>query len=122
MHEKSLVHVLLKQVDAIRRQHQAERVTAVRVEVGPLSGVEPLLLASAFEELVPESTSSGANLVIDEVALLGQCKSCGCEFEVLDFVFRCPTCGGNVRVTRGDEFQLVSVAVQRGEPTQELAS
>lgn len=112
MHERSLVKTLLKQVEEILRQHDAEQVTEVRVEVGPLSGVEPLLLSTAFEQLAPKSTAAGASLVIDEVALLGDCKSCGCEFEVNDFVFRCPTCGGNVRVIRGDELQLVSVTLE----------
>ena len=111
MHERSLVKALLKQVEEIRRQHDAEHVTEVRVEVGPLSGVEPLLLATAFDQLTPESPAAAANLVIDDVALLAECTSCGCEFAVSHFVFRCPTCGGNVRVTRGDQLQLVSVSL-----------
>jgi hydrogenase nickel incorporation protein HypA/HybF len=105
MHERSLVQSLLKQVDAIRRQHDAKHVSEVRVEVGPLSGVEPLLLAAAFEQL------AGAKLTIDEVALLAECQSCGREFELNDFDFHCPSCRGNVRVTRGDEFLLVSVSL-----------
>jgi hydrogenase nickel incorporation protein HypA/HybF len=122
MHERSLVKTLLKQVDAVRQQHEAEHVTEVRVEVGPLSGVEPLLLATAFAQLATDSTLAGAKLVIDEVALLAECKPCGREFEVHDFVFRCPICRGNVHVTRGDEFQLVSVSLELFQPTQELAS
>jgi hydrogenase nickel incorporation protein HypA/HybF len=122
MHERSLIMALLKQVDAIRRQHRAELVTEVRVELGPLSGVEPLLLAAVFEQLAPESTAAGATLLIDEVTLLAECKPCASEFELHDFVIRCPRCGGNVRVTRGDEFLLVSVSVQSGEPMQDLVS
>lgn len=120
MHERSLVKALLKQVEEIRGQHDAAHVTEVRVEVGPLSGVEPLLLAMAFEQLASECPAAGANLVIDEVALLAECDSCHYAFDVTDFVFRCPTCGGNVRVKRGDKFQLVSVSLQCSEPTQEL--
>lgn len=122
MHEQSLVRALLKQVDEIRREHDAEQVTEVRVEVGPLSGVEPMLLAAAFEQLAPESTAAGAKLMIDEVALIAKCTSCDYEFEVSDFVFRCPTCGENVRVIHGDEFQLVSASLRSGEPTEELVS
>jgi hydrogenase nickel incorporation protein HypA/HybF len=111
MHERSLVKSLLRQVDAIRRQHDANHVSEVRVEVGPLSGVEPLLLAAAFEQLAAESAVAGAKLVIDEVALLADCRPCGREFELGNFDFRCPTCRGNVRVTRGDELLLVSVSL-----------
>ena len=119
MHEQSLVRALLKQVEEIRREHDAEHVTEVYVEVGPLSGVEPLLLATAFEQLSPKSSVTGAKLVIDEVALLAQCDSCSCEFEVSDFVFRCPTCGGNVRVLRGDAFQLASVSLKSDASIEE---
>ncbi|MEZ6057609.1 MAG: hydrogenase maturation nickel metallochaperone HypA [Planctomycetaceae bacterium] len=121
MHEQSLVASLLQQADAIRRQHAGSRVTEVRVEVGPLSGVEPLLLVSAFEQqrqhfigdTEPHSaaTFQFAKLSIDHVPLSARCRSCDAEFEVADFVFRCPTCQGNVDVTRGDELQLVSVTV-----------
>ena len=122
MHEQSLIRTLLKQVEEIRRQHDAEQVVEVRVEVGPLSGVEPLLLESAFEQLVPDSMAVGARLVIDEVSLLARCASCDCDFEVDDFVFRCHQCGGNVRVVRGDELQLVSVSLRNGAPAGESVS
>lgn len=111
MHEQSLIKTLLRQVEEIRGQHDGERVTEVRVEVGLLTGVEPLLLMSAFDQLAPQSTAAGAKLVIDEVPLIARCKSCCCDFEVTDFVFRCPKCNGTVQVIRGDEFHLVSVSL-----------
>ena len=122
MHEQSLVRALLNQVDAVRLQHDGRTVSEVRVEMGPLSGVEPLLLATAVEQLVSESSAAGATLVIDEVPLLAECASCRQEFTVRDYVFRCPTCDGNVKVTRGDEFQLVSVSLQSSDSPQELVS
>jgi hydrogenase nickel incorporation protein HypA/HybF len=120
MHEQSLIQDLLKQVDAIRRQHHAVAVSEVRVAIGPMSGVEPLLLASAFDCLSSESAAAGAKFVIDEVALLVQCKSCAQPFEVQDFWFRCPQCGGNVTVIHGDELQLVSVSLQGGDRVREI--
>jgi len=110
MHEQSLVSNLLKQVEEIRRQHDAPYVTEVRVELGPLSGVEPLLLASAFELLKRYTPMANAKLVIDEVPLVAQCKSCNNQFAINDLVFRCPNCKGNVKTIRGDEFYLVSIS------------
>ena len=120
MHERSLVKRLLRQVEAICEPLDAECVTEVRIEVGPLSGVEPLLLQSAFEQLAFETAASEANLLIDEVPLRAKCTACGCDFEVGDFVFRCPDCGGNVRIIQGDEIQLVSVSLRepRCDPPQ----
>ncbi len=111
MHEQSLMRTLLQQVEMIRLENKAERVTEVRVEVGPLSGVEPMLLTSAFAQLASEQTVIGARFVIDEVPLLASCESCDNEFEISDFVFRCPECHGNVKTISGDEFQLVSVSL-----------
>jgi len=122
MHEQTLIKALLEQVEKIRCQHDAAMVTEVRVEVGPLSGVEPSLMASAFTRLVPDWDGVDANLVIDEVALLAACASCESEFELRGFVFRCPACDGNVRVVRGDSVQLVSVSLASDEPAQEPIS
>ena len=115
MHEQSLVRALLEQASDVCRQHGATAVTEIRVEVGPLSGVEPLLLTSAFEQLAPVS----AALVIDQVALSARCLVCHHEFEISDFVFRCPTCDGNVKIIRGDNIQLVSVSLRADEPAEE---
>lgn len=123
MHEQSLVKMLLQQVETIRLKNSAGsvkeapteeiRVEEIRVEVGPLSGVEPTLLHSAYERLT-EAEPSRARLVIDEVPLTAQCKECDQEFEVQEFVFQCPRCQGNVRVTRGDQMQLASVSLVIG--------
>ena len=122
MHEQSLVRTLLRQVDDIRRFHDARHVVEVRVEVGPLTGVEPLLLAAAFEQLAPKSPAAGAKIVIDEASLVAECLSCKRKSEVRHFVFRCPECGGNVRVIRGDKFQLVSVTLsERSSETGDAA-
>ncbi len=116
MHEQSLVKNLLKQVEAIRLENQAQHVTEVCVEVGPLSGIEPLLLASAFEQLAYDDTIRNASLRIDQVHLLAKCDECRQQTEIKGFDFRCPTCGSNLRVTQGDELHLVSVSLARGKP------
>ena len=53
MHEHSLVRSLLDQVEQLRRENGAVSVDVVTVEIGPLSGVEPDLIHSAFEQLAP---------------------------------------------------------------------
>ena len=90
MHEQSLVRNLLRQVDQIRRENDAERVVEVRVEMGPLSGVEPSLLASAFDQLGCEDTVKSASLVIEQVELLAECGSCSEQFEVRGLLLPLP--------------------------------
>lgn len=122
MHETSLVRSLLMQVEQIAAQHGSACVTRVEVEVGPLSGVEPLLVRSAFDRLVDRSRWPSAELAIEEVSLEARCRSCGAEFSIEDFAFRCPRCASSsVRVTRGDQFRLLNVSILTDQPMESSA-
>lgn len=111
MHEQSLVKSLLRQVELIVCEHQAQGVSEIQVEVGPLSGVEPLLLSSAFDQIVDGTIAQGAKLVINSVPLRAACANCQLESDVHDFNFRCPTCAQNRKVTSGDRFMLDGVTL-----------
>lgn len=107
MHEVSLVRSLLEQVDRIVTEQGGRAAVEVRVEIGPLSGVEPLLVKEAFALLAGDTT-----LIIDEVPLTARCQSCNAEFEIKNFRFVCPHCDGReTSVVRGDAFRLMSVTV-----------
>ncbi len=123
MHERSLVQALIRQVDQVVAENGGGRVAEVRVQVGPLSGVEPLLLRSAFEHCAPATCAANAKLVIDEVPLTAVCEECDHAFELADYRFRCPRCGAkSVRVTQGDDFQLLSVTMCSTAPAGGIAS
>lgn len=112
MHERSLISALLRQVTELVAEEDGARVTEVRVRVGPLSGVEPLLLASAFDDLAPAELGRAARLVMHEVDLQGRCQRCGHDFVMPDFRFVCPLCDATaVRVTGGDGVVLESIAL-----------
>lgn len=115
MHEESLVRSLLRQVESIAVEHHAVQITKIEVEIGPLSGVEPLLVASAFERVAPSTVCAAAALSISEVALGAVCDSCGVEFELAELSFRCPDCQAqNIRIVRGDQFRLMNVILETG--------
>ena len=112
MHEFSLVRSLLEQVACIVSSQSGRAAVEVRVEIGPLSGVEPLLVKAAFTQLASDSSASDATLIIDEVPLTARCHSCHTEFELENFRFVCPHCDGReTSVVRGDAFRLMSVTV-----------
>lgn len=107
MHEVSLVRSLLEQVDRIVAEQGGRAAVEVRVEIGPLSGVEPLLVKEAFTQLAGDGT-----LIIDEVTLTARCDSCHTEFELESFRFVCPHCDSReTHIVRGDAFRLMSVTV-----------
>lgn len=113
MHEKSLVRSLLKQVDQLRIENKALSVGLVTVELGPLSGVEPQLIHTAFEELVTEYFDDQPTLKIRLVPLQIRCRSCHHESAVEGITLECPKCASTkIQIIRGDEFRLLDVSMQ----------
>jgi hydrogenase nickel incorporation protein HypA/HybF len=116
MHEMSLVRSLLAQAAELVASHCGVAVERIRVEMGPLSGVEPVLVSLAFEQLVESTSCRGAQLVIDAVPLACRCRECQGEFEMHDFRFRCPECmSAAVHVIRGDEFRIVDITIRTAD-------
>ncbi len=113
MHEFSLVKSLLTQSTHLLHEHGGVAVEAIRVELGPLSGVEPMLVTLAFEQLVNSSPCRGAVLIIIEIPLTCQCQSCEHSFEMEDFRFVCPACESrHLRIVSGDEIRIVDVTMR----------
>jgi hydrogenase nickel incorporation protein HypA/HybF len=112
MHERSLAKALLEQVEAHARAQGASRVTAVCVQLGPLAGVEPLLLASALEDGSAGTIAEGALIKLIEVPLVAKCLDCGRQFEVERFRFHCPACSSaRTQLLQGDGVILESIVV-----------
>ena len=110
MHEESLMRSLLRQVDELARKHNAVAVEEIEVEIGPLSGVEPLLIEEAFERLKDSTSWPGLQLCVQQVALEVLCKDCHRESQLPDFRFLCNHCGStSLQIVRGDAFRLLNV-------------
>lgn len=117
MHEESLIRSLLHQVEELAQHHQATTVEDIEVEIGPLSGVEPLLVQEAFERLRMAFRWPDCSLLITKVGLTVFCNQCSKESELLDFHFVCCHCGAtSLRILRGDEFRLLNVRMQIESP------
>lgn len=115
MHEASLVKALLRQVEQIATAHGGTGVETIRIECGPLSGVEPELIDIAFAQQSPQSICRGAQLVITQVPLKAYCPICDAEIAIENFRFCCPVCNHDrVQITSGDEFLLADVTLQTG--------
>jgi hydrogenase nickel incorporation protein HypA/HybF len=117
MHETSLARALLSQVDDLCAAHGGGSVGVVRVEIGPLSGVEPSLLVAAFERLRGETAwSAAAELQVDEVPLEVRCLACRHVFQPARFRFRCAACNSaDTEVARGDGVLLESISIAQAQ-------
>jgi len=113
VHELSLCQDLLDQVTAIAQTHRAEKVVRVVVWIGPLSGVEPLLLNSAFNMIGAGGVAGHAELVLAAQAVTVLCRDCGRESRATAGNLACRHCGGiNTELTSGDELILARVELE----------
>jgi hydrogenase nickel incorporation protein HypA/HybF len=113
VHELSVCQALLAQVVEIATDRGASAVSRITVEVGPLSGVEPALLASAFEIVRAGSCAAGAILLIETTAITVSCLICGAESQTAPNRLLCAACGGyRTRVVGGDELRLRGVELR----------
>lgn len=66
MHEFSLMADLLRKVERLAKDADAERVTAVRVKLGALSHITPDHFREHFEEAIVGTVAEGAKLDIEQ--------------------------------------------------------
>ncbi|MEI6413347.1 MAG: hydrogenase maturation nickel metallochaperone HypA [Pseudomonadota bacterium] len=114
MHELAICQALLDQVRLLANREQATQVTAIRLRIGPLSGVEAALLINAFPLVAAGTLAEGAELTCDDAAVQVRCRDCRQEGEASLSCLLCPHCGGfHTQVIAGDELLLVSLEFER---------
>lgn len=113
MHELAICQGMLRQVMDIADRKQARAVTRILVRIGPLSGVEPQLLAQAFPIASAGTPAADAALELESLPVRVRCEQCGAESEASPNRLLCGACGDyHTRLLSGDELLLVSVELE----------
>lgn len=121
MHELSVCQALVAQVETLARERSARAVLRIEVAIGPLSGVEPQLLAQAFPVASAGTLAEAAELVLHEPAIQVQCDRCGQVTEARPNRLLCAACGDwHTRLLSGDELLLERVALDCPESPDTL--
>ena len=116
MHELSLCEDLMDQVLTIAKAHHAEKVVRIIVRIGPLSGVESLLLESAFSISRAGTVAEEAEFLTEVLPIRVLCNSCGVESEAVVNNLVCGSCGGyNTKLLSGDELILARVELENAD-------
>jgi hydrogenase nickel incorporation protein HypA/HybF len=116
VHELSVCQALLTQVADIAADRGACVVERISIEVGPLSGVEPALLASAFAIVRAGSCAAEALLLIESTPVTISCVGCGAQSKPKPNRLVCAVCGGfRTRIVAGDELRLRRVELRMPE-------
>lgn len=115
MHELAICEALIAQVEAIATAKGA-RIAKVHLGVGPLSGVEPHLLAAAYPLAAAGTIAEGSVLAIKGIPVCVRCSICGAETEVPPNRLLCGGCGTwRTKVIAGDEMLLLRVELEAAE-------
>jgi hydrogenase nickel incorporation protein HypA/HybF len=121
MHELSICGALIAQVEAIAAERSAY-VRQVRVGVGPLSGVEPQLLAFAYPVACAGTRAEGSHLEIERTAIVVRCRSCGAQSPAAPSDLGCTACGAwATDLVSGDELLLLQVEIETNDEQTEPA-
>ena len=115
MHEYSIVQSLLDIIEQNAKKHNAKRVSKVVVKIGVLSGVEPDLLAVAFDTFKEASICKSAKLQILLQPIVLECRECKQRSELAkrEIFFRCPYCKSvDVDVIDGEEMLLMRLEME----------
>jgi hydrogenase nickel incorporation protein HypA/HybF len=112
MHELSLVMNVLQMAETEAVRHHAEKVEAVRMEIGFLSGVEMDAFSFAWEQATPGTALDGARLEVTRTEGTGCCRICNHSFPVEQLYNACPRCGSyDVDIEKGKELRVQSLVL-----------
>ena len=112
MHEMSLCESILGVIEQQAVAQSFARVNRVRLEIGPLAGVETEALRFSFDVVTRGSIAEGAVLEIIEPPIAAWCMQCGEPVEVRQRHDACPRCASHqVQITGGDELRIKDMEV-----------
>jgi hydrogenase nickel incorporation protein HypA/HybF len=110
VHELSICQALIGQVEQLAREQRARRVGRIELSVGPLSGVEPSLLAQAYPLAAAGTVAEGAELHIGSAPVRVHCSQCERDSEASVNRLLCAHCGAwQTSLLSGDELLLTRV-------------
>ena len=111
MHELSIAVSMVEAVTEEAERQGAERVSAVHLKLGPLSGVVRDALAFSFDVATAGTLLEGARLEVEAVAVIVFCPQCRAEKTLADLQdFRCPDCRTPTpEVRQGRELEITAI-------------
>ncbi len=113
MHEVSLVAAWVEQIGELAQKEGFDRVLAVRVKVGALSGVDPSCIEFCFPEVTRNSVLEGSKLILEYVGVELYCDLCHkISFPEDPSAIFCIYChSGEVVIRQGKEFKVIDLDV-----------
>lgn len=117
MHELAVTESILRIALDQASRHGAQRVTAIHLVVGELTGYVPDSIQFYFDVLSQETPAAGAVLAVQRIPARVGCAACRAEFAPeAGQLWLCPACGGlGGEVLSGQELLVESIDVDEPE-------
>ena len=103
MHEAALAENILQIALDTAAANCAEKISAIGLKLGEMSGVEIEALNFSFDVLKKNTPAAEAELKITRVPIRAKCNRCGKTFTVERYNFFCPECDGILILQSGRE-------------------
>ncbi|MGY6037367.1 hydrogenase maturation nickel metallochaperone HypA [Aeromonas sp. AE23HZ002T15] len=112
MHEMSLAMAAIDLAAEQASQRGFSKVTAIWLEVGSFSCVDPDTIAFCFEAAAKGTAVEGASLHFQHQIAEGWCYDCSKTVALAERGQACPECGGyKLRVAQGDSLRITDIEV-----------
>lgn len=110
MHEMSIAIALQEQVEAALHDQPGARVRQIELEIGAMQMVVPEALEAAWTAAVNGTELEGSVLIMKEINVIGECRSCGEKFSPTLRDFACPECfQADVEIRQGRDIILRAI-------------
>jgi hydrogenase nickel incorporation protein HypA/HybF len=114
MHEMGIaaqiIDIALASIPTEMANHKVERIN---LKIGKLAAVVPESLRFCFEIAAASTRLADAQLTIQSVDVVAQCRDCGLRWTVTGPVFICRRCeSGSLEIISGQELDIVSIDIE----------
>lgn len=94
MHEISLIRSVFNTIEAEFSKEEIDDLEEIRLRIGLLSNIEPLLMQNAFDAVrEADHIYPDVTLSIETINITIKCPSCQNISTVINYSFKCDKCG-----------------------------
>jgi len=113
MHELAITQSMLDLVLTQAGKAGAKEVGRINLVIGEMTGVVKECIQFYFDFLSQGTLAEGAALSFTAVATKARCRVCDKLFELKEFDWACPHCGGReIEIVAGKELFVESIEVE----------
>ncbi|RJT28067.1 hydrogenase maturation nickel metallochaperone HypA [Buttiauxella izardii] len=113
MHELSLCLNMVELIEQQAKQHGAQRVTQVWLELGALACIEEQALRFGFASATRGTLAENSELRLSHLPARAWCWDCSQSVEIEQHASPCPQCGGHkLHIENGDSLRIKQLEIE----------